>query len=199
MNLSEYRAEETLRDGTLVVVRAIRPDDRGALQEGFLHLSDRTVYHRFLQAKRELTDGELRYFTELDFHDHIGLAVELRGTRPPQLIAVGRAVRTGQVVPPPPEGPAPPSRTGGQRFPAEAPRPRDSAEVAFVVQDEYQGRGVGTLLLAHLARIARGLGYRTFEAEVLPDNRQMLDVFAHSGLTRRERVLDGLTHVEMDL
>jgi hypothetical protein len=47
--------------------------------------------------------------------------------------------------------------------------------------------------------MARGLGFRTLEAEVLADNHQMLEVFAHSGLPRRERVSDGLVHVEMDL
>jgi GNAT superfamily N-acetyltransferase len=71
--------------------------------------------------------------------------------------------------------------------------------VAFVVQDEYQGRGAGTILLAHLAHVARALGYHTLEAEVLPDNQRMLDVFAHSGLTLRERRSEGLVHVEMDL
>ena len=195
MNLPEYRAEAILRDGTPVVIRAIRPDDRGALREGFLHLSDRTVYHRFLRAKRDLTDAELRYFTELDFRDHIGLAVELPAAHGGHLIAVGRAVRIAPLASAPggtPTGPTGAPPVGG------LPQ-RDSAEVAFVVQDEYQGRGVATLLLDHLARIARELGYRAFEAEVLPENRQMLEVFAHSGLTPRERLRDGLVHVEMDL
>ena len=195
MNLAQYRADGTLRDGTPVVIRAIRPDDRGDLREGFLHLSDRTIYHRFLSAKRDLTDTELRYLTELDFRDHLGLVVELTAPREGHLIAVGRAVRTGSGVP---------SAAGRAPVPPAASAPgarstNDSAEVAFVVEDEYQGRGVGTLLLEHLARMARELGYRTFEAEVLADNRQMLEVFAHSGLPLRERVRDGLVHVEMDL
>jgi len=195
MNLAQYRADGTLRDGTPVVVRAIRPDDRGDLREGFLHLSDRTIYHRFLSAKRDLTDTELRYLTELDFRDHLGLVVELTAPREGHLIAVGRAVRTGSGVP---------SAAGRAPVPPAASAPgarstNDSAEVAFVVEDEYQGRGVGTLLLEHLARMARELGYRAFEAEVLAGNRQMLEVFAHSGLPLRERVRGGLVHVEMDL
>ena len=196
MNAAEYREEAFLPDGTPVVIRAIRPDDRTALREGFLHLSDQTIYHRFLQAKRDLTDAELRYFTELDFRDHVGLVVERPGARGPQLVAVGRAIRTAH----PAASTA--ADTAGDRQDAQAPGgppPPASAEVAFVVQDELQGRGIGSLLLEHLARIARGLGYRTLEAEVLPDNRAMLEVFAHSGLACRERVVDGLVHVEMDL
>ena len=192
MNLPEYRAEATLRDGTPVVIRAIRPDDRAALREGILHLSDRTVYQRFMRAKRDLTDAELRYFTELDFRDHIGLAVELDATHGGRPIAVGRAVRTMQLPSPPgSHPPGPPSEVGLPQ--------RATAEVAFVVVDEYQNRGAGTLLLEHLARIARELGFQAFEAEVLPDNHKMLAVFAHSGLTMREQRKDGLVHVVMEL
>lgn len=175
MSLAEYRADAVLRDGTPAVIRAIRPEDRTALRDGFEHLSERTIYHRFLGAKRDLTEAELDYFTELDFLNHIALVVDVLTERGPRPIAVGRAVRTSR------------------------PAPQDRAEVAFVVADAYQGRGVGTLLLEHLVVIGRRLGYRVFEAEVLPGNRQMLDVFAHSGLRRKERIADGLVHVELEL
>jgi GNAT superfamily N-acetyltransferase len=175
MDLSHYRETAALRDGTPVVIRAIRPDDRAALREGFAHLSERTVYHRFFQPRRGLTDAELTYLTELDFHDHLGLIVELAGPGPGRLVGVGRAIRVLR-----PEG-------------------AERAEVAFVVADELQGHGVGTLLLEHLARMARRVGYRGFEAEVLPDNRLMLEVFEHSGLSLRERVVEGVMHVELEL
>jgi GNAT superfamily N-acetyltransferase len=181
-----------LRDGTPVVVRAIRPEDREALREGILHLSAETIYHRFLRAKRELTETELRYFTQLDFRNHIGLVLELPSPEGPRPFAVGRAVRTGHGLGSPGDTTAKSQADTG--LPA-----RQSAEVAFVVQDEYQGRGAGTILLGHLARIARALGYQTLEAEVLPDNQKMLEVFAHSGLALREKRSDGLVHVELDL
>lgn len=189
MNFADYRAEAALPDGTPAVIRAIRPEDRTALREGFKHLSERTIYHRFLGAKRDLTDAELQYFTELDFLNHIGLVVELPSLGGPRPIAVGRAVRLRRA--------GSFSSTAPPSTPA-APEP-DRAEVAFVVQDQYQGHGVGTLLLEHLVRIARKLGYGAFEAEVLPSNRQMLEVFAHSGLPRKQRMVDGLVHVEMEL
>lgn len=178
----EYSARVTLRDGTAVRLRAVQPEDRGAFQRGFRQLSPEAVYHRFFQTKAHLTDAELSYLTEVDFHDHVALVVELdqdietpRGRHGPgELVGVGRFVRQ-------PAGPA------------------ERAEVAFTVADELQGRGVATQLLAHLAGIARGLGIRTFVAEVLPDNRAMLEVFEHSGLDPTERVVDGVVHVEIPL
>src|SRR5512143_2691601 len=66
-DLSRYRLEVELRDGTPAVVRAIRPEDKDALRWGFGHLSPHAIYHRFFQAKRELTDTDLQYLTEVDF------------------------------------------------------------------------------------------------------------------------------------
>jgi RimJ/RimL family protein N-acetyltransferase len=173
MDPSQYDAAATLRDGGPVRLRALRPGDRAALQDGFAHLSERSIYQRFFQTKRELTDTDLKYLTELDFVDHVGLVAVIPGGTPEgQIIGVGRFVR-------------------GQH--------RETAEVAFVVGDDFQGRGVATLLLEHLARIARAVGVSTLEADVLPDNTQMLEVFQHSGLSMEERVRDGVVHVRLDL
>jgi RimJ/RimL family protein N-acetyltransferase len=173
MHPRQYDVEASLRDGSPVRIRALRPDDRTALQEGFAHLSERSIYHRFFQSKRELTDTELKYLTELDFSDHVALVAVVPNEKPEgQVIGVGRFVR----------GVHP-----------------DRAEVAFVVGDDYQGRGVGTLLLEHLARIGRTLQLDSFEADVLPDNTQMLEVFQHSGLALEERAKDGVIHVRMQL
>ena len=175
MIASSYVAPGALRDGSPVRVRAIQPDDREALRWGFTQLSSATVYHRFFQTKRELTDDELTYLTELDFKDHVALVVEAEFEGLVQVVGGGRFVRLKD------EGKS------------------DRAEVAFTVGDDFQGRGVGTLLLEHLARIARELGYTAFEAEVLPDNRLMLEVFEHSGLLTRETAGDGIVHVELSL
>ena len=173
MDPRQYRAEATLRDGAPVLIRAITPQDRDAMRQGFDQLSARSVYHRFFQSKRELTEAELTYLTELDFHDHVALvAVIPDGTGHGQLIGVGRFVRG--------EG-------------------QDRAEVAFVVGDQFQGRGVASLLLEHLARIARTLDIAVFEADVLPDNTQMLEVFQHSGWTEEERARGGVVHVRMEI
>jgi RimJ/RimL family protein N-acetyltransferase len=173
MDPRQYRAEAGLRDGAPVLIRAISPLDRDAMRQGFDRLSERSIYHRFFQSKRELTDAELIYLTELDFHDHVALvAVIPDGTERGQLIGVGRFVR-GEL--------------------------QDRAEVAFVVGDDFQGRGVGTLLLEHLARIARTIGISAFEADVLPDNTPMLEVFQHSGLAEEERAREGVVHVRLEI
>lgn len=182
-DLRDYRARETLRDGTAVRLRAVRPADKAAFRDGFRQLSTQSVYHRFFQTKRSLSEAELVYLTEVDFRNHVALVVELDQElrtasglhHPGELVAVARFVR----------------------LPEE--RGSDLAEVAFTVGDEVQGRGIGTHLLRHLAGIARGLGIRAFVAEVLPDNRAMLDVFAHSGLAVTEHVVEGVVHVEISL
>lgn len=175
MDLTAYAAEARLRDGVVVRIRAIRPADKEALSWGFARLSQEAVYHRFFQSRRGLTDQELRYLTELDFIDHVALVVEAKVDGIDRLVAVGRFVR----------GP------GAQR--------RERAEIAFTVADQFQGRGVATLLLEHLARLAPTVGIRRFEAEVLSDNQQMLDVFEHSGLEVTKQAQEGMVHVVLQL
>lgn len=176
MDVTNYSAEERLRDGARVWLRAVRHEDQPAFRAGFGRLSERSIYHRFFQAKPGLTDQELTYLTDLDFRDHVALVAEIEsedGSR--KGIGVGRFVRIRR------------------------PGVADRAEVAFTVEDRHQGRGVGTHLLDHLTRIARPLGYHAFEAEVMPDNRQMLEVFEHSGLRIREELRDGVVHVVLEL
>ena len=175
MDPRDYRAAVTLRDGTPGTIRAIRPEDKERLRWGFEQLSAQTIYHRFFQTKRELTETDLRYLTEIDFTNHVALVMEVVVDGVMRVIGVGRFVRETDA------------------------EPRDRAEVAFTVGDEFQGRGVATLLLMHLAGIARGLKYLCFVAEVMPDNRQMLEVFAHSDLPITESVRDGVMHVQLGL
>jgi RimJ/RimL family protein N-acetyltransferase len=174
MHLERYEAGELLRDGTPIRIRAIRPTDKDAILEGFARLSERSVYQRFFQNKKEISETELRYLTELDFLDHVALAAVVDREDGEQLIGIGRFVRLG--------------KTHGDR-----------AEVAFVVGDPFQGRGVGTLLLKHLAAIAGHLGITSFEAHVLYSNRQMMEVFEHSGFTMTSRGTQGMVRVVLEL
>ncbi len=160
-DLRSYAAEEILRDGGSIHVRAIRPDDKDRLLDHFSRLSARSVYFRFFGAKRRLTDSELASFTELDFVDRVGLVATLLGDGGERIIGVGRYVAH--------------LRPGGGRV----------AEVAFAVDDAHQGRGIGSVLLAHLIGIARAAGIEEFEADVLGENNKMLEVFAATGLVVR--------------
>jgi acetyl coenzyme A synthetase (ADP forming)-like protein len=167
-----YATDELLRDGGSIHIRAIRPDDKQRLRALFERLSSRSVYFRFFQTKQRLTDEELRYFTELDFTRNVALVATLREGDEEHIIGVGRYFRLD-----------------------ESGQPTTRAEVAFTVADAYQGRGVGTLLLEHLATIARRQGIDIFEADVLGENNRMLEVFAASGFTVQRVLATGVFHV----
>jgi acetate---CoA ligase (ADP-forming) len=163
-----YRTEEVLRDGGSIHIRAIRPDDRERLLRHFKSLSEQSIYHRFFGIKRTLSDAELARLTQLDFANHVGLVATLRENGDERFIGVARYVRSTD-----------PTR----------------AEVAFAVLDNHQGRGIGTVLLEHLRRIAHQSGISEFEADVLGDNNRMLEVFAKSGFKVRRVAQAGVIHL----
>jgi RimJ/RimL family protein N-acetyltransferase len=167
-----YATDELLRDGGSIHLRAIRPDDKQPLLDLLHRLSARSVYFRFFRAKDRLTDEELRSFTELDFVRNVALVATLRIGETERIIGVGRYFGLG-----------------------DANEPCTCAEVAFTVADEYQGRGIGTLLLERLAAIARANGITEFEAYVLGENNRMLEVFAASGFRIQRALESGVFHV----
>jgi len=150
----KYCVEARMLDGAPVLIRAIRPDDQDRLHDHFRGLSEQSVYFRFMGLKRDLSPDDLKRLTELDFNNHVGLAATVADNGRERFVGVGRYIRG-----------ADPRR----------------AEVAFAVLDEFQGHGIGTLLLDHLGLIADANGVADFEADVLGENRQMLEVLAHSG------------------
>ena len=168
-NPALYRVEETIRDGGAIVIRTIRPDDKERLREHARGLSPESVHHRFMVYKRELSDEEVRRFTELDFDQHVGIVAALSEEGREHIIGVGRYFRTS----------------------------KDRGEAAFSVIDAHQGRGIGTLLLVHLSRIARRKGVTEFEADVLGDNVHMLDVVAASGFKVQATHESGVVHLLM--
>ncbi len=174
-DLRAYTASETMIDGRKLLIRAIRPDDKQALQDGIRRQSAESVYFRFFRPKRHLSDTELTYLTELDFVTHVALGAQTREKGVDLPIGVGRYIVNGS-----------------------ADRVR-SAEVALMVDDAYQGRGVGKALLRHLVAIAREAGIDQFVATVLPDNRKMLGVFASSGLPLRRSYQSGLIDVSLKI
>lgn len=154
------RTRVMLRDGTVACIRAIRADDKERVRDAFERLSPQTVYRRFFNHLKALTSGALRKTTEVDFRDDVALALTIGEEPGERLIALAQFVRVAPGA--------------------------DSAEVAFVVADDYQHRGAATLLLRHLVPVARGLGIRELVADVLDDNRDMLEVFENSGLPLRQ-------------
>ena len=150
---------ERLPDGVPILTRPIRPDDKRMLEDGLRQLSPESVHRRFLSPKSSFSRSELRYLTEVDGRDHVALVAEYPGEPVRRLIAVGRFVRS-HLDP-------------------------DVAEAAIVVADDWQRRGVGSLLAKRLAGEARLLGIRSFTATMASDN-----VPAHKLLARLTRHLD---------
>ncbi len=168
-NPRTYSVEEILHDGGSIYVRAIRPDDKERLREHFDHLSKRSVYMRFFTPRKRLREDELKNFTEIDFDNQVALVATLNTDGVERIIGVGRYFRT--------------NATDAR------------AEVAFAVLDEHQGRGIGTVLLEHLSQIARAHGIGEFEADVLGENNQMLNVFRNSGFVTQRSIEAGVVHV----
>jgi GNAT superfamily N-acetyltransferase len=159
----------TLRDGSEVVVRPIRPDDKGALLEGFNRLSAESVYRRFLTPLETLGPSQLAYLTEVDHHDHEALiAFEA---------ASGEAIGAGRFV-----------RTDPGR-----------AEAAVTVVDEWQGRGMGMGLTSLLAERALEEGIECFTALLLSENDEMLGLLASIGSVRTTARDGGTIEVEVPL
>ena len=161
LNVEKYSATEALRDGCRVEIRALRPDDQADLLAAVGRASAQSLYRRFFGLKRSFTDEEAIFFVNVDFINHVALVA---------LIDEG----AGSVI------------AGGGRYIVVQP---GQAEVAFVVVDEYQGRGIGRALMRHLSNIACAAGLRALIAELLPENIPMLELFKTSGLelsTRRE-------------
>ena len=159
MEPSKYQIAERLQDGSTIIIRAIHPDDRERFAHAFQQFikSPDSVRFRFHGFKRALSESEAIDMTEVDFVDHMGLVATL-GTDPEQpLVGVGRYIV------------------------CEDAQKHHRAEVAFAVLDEHQGKGIGSLLLQHLAIIGRARGVREFLAEVLTDNNQMIAVIEGSG------------------
>jgi GNAT superfamily N-acetyltransferase len=159
----------TLRDGARVAVRPIEPDDKVELRAAFDRLSDESRYRRFLMPMKRLSPAMLRYFTEVDHHEHEALVA----VDPPTgaIVGVARYIKTG----------------GGR------------AEAAVTVADDWQGRGLGSLLLEELADHARGEGVRYFTALVLAQNDAMIALLRALGPVRRIDAQMGTVEIEAEL
>jgi RimJ/RimL family protein N-acetyltransferase len=175
MSIRDFSTFETLRDGGRVRIRTIRPDDKARLLDGFRRLSRQSIYLRCMRSRRTLTEAELKYLTEVDFVRHVALVVTLPDEPDQPIIGVAQFIRLDDA------GTA------------------DGADAAFMVADEHQNRGIGTLLLRHLAAIARGLGVSRLEGDVLPENRPMLAVFDHSGFPMAKVACAGVLHISLQI
>lgn len=170
-----YSAVETLRDGRTVTIRAISPGDKGHVAEQVKRLSPEAVYLRTFAPKRALDDADLKRMTDVDFENVVALVALITVDGKEQIIGGGRYFRIG---------------TG------ETSR---TAEVAFLVGDDYQGLGIGSRIFKHLVAIAGATGIEMFEAVVLPSNDNMLRLFDRSGLKVTKKRDEDTVRVTIEL
>ena len=168
----------TLRDGTPLVIRPIRPDDAPRLQSFHARLSPESVYLRWLSAHPVLTDEEADTLTRVDYHDRMAFVATLPSAASP---------------------PGAETIVGVARYslaPAEGP---GAAEAAVVVADDFQQRGLGTRLLGWLLPYARTQGITTWVAEINAQNARMLRFIQRGGLPVTRRLESGSFQVRIDL
>jgi RimJ/RimL family protein N-acetyltransferase len=161
--------EIALADGARVVLRPIRPDDESLLVDLYDRLSRDSRYQRFFSVMRRLPPDWAHFLANVDYRRRFAYVLELRGPAPPRIIGVGRY------------------------------EPTDAdgvAEVAFVVQDEWQGRGLGTLLFNELLAAAAANGIRRFRAWVLGENRRMLGLISHLADITSRRIDAGVYELD---
>ncbi|MCM3893841.1 MULTISPECIES: bifunctional acetate--CoA ligase family protein/GNAT family N-acetyltransferase [Gordonia] len=164
-------ADVLASDGGVVHLRPIVPDDADRVVRFHSGLSERTRYMRYFGPTPTLPPREVARMTTVDHHNRVAIVAVLGG----EIIAIG--IYEGLAADGKPE----------------------SAEVAFVVADEHQGRGLGPILLEHLAGAAAENGFTRFEAEVLSENPNMVAVFRDAGY-QISRAFDGSTvHVEFTI
>ena len=170
-----YYAQETLKDGTLVTVRAIRKDDKRRILDAFRALDREAVYRRFFSPKEDLTDAELEQVTDVDFRQVVALVATVSQADGEEIVI------------------------GDGRYVADEGNNPKRAELAFLIAEPYRGRGIASLLLRHLASIAQDADLSAFEADVLAYNAPMFAVFQRSGLPIHRRSEGDIVHVTLSL
>ncbi len=160
-----------LKDGSNVLVRRVTAVDKPLFVAGFARLGEESRYRRFLGAKKRLSDDELAFFTELDHHGHEAL---------------------GAVDPATGEG------LGVARY-LRDPARYEIAEAAVAVIDDWQGRGLGRVLLERLAIRAHDEGIRHFSASLLVENRAMLALFERLGAVHVTSRYGGTEEIDVHL
>ena len=167
----ELRTTMLLDDGTLVSFRPVHPTDEAGTRDLFYDLSKETVYYRYMSHMKRIPRKQVRNFVYIDHRNEVAVVATLPEAYGEEIICVGRYYLDPK---------------------------SNRAEVAFVVRDAWQNRGIGTFILKHLVNIAKRNGIAGFTAEVLRDNKAMQAVFNHSGLKVRSNLSEGVFHFDMD-
>ena len=163
-----WEADVILNDGDIATLRPITPADRDAIRAFYDRVSDQSKYLRFFGTHPTLTDDDLDRWLHTDGYDKVALVMVERGN----IVAVAGYSIVEQFLP---------ARVG---------------DVSFLVQDSHHGKGVANILLEHLAEIGREGKVERFFAEMLTQNRRMVQVFVRAGYSAKPELEDGFIRVD---
>ncbi|MGI6637905.1 MAG: GNAT family N-acetyltransferase [Desulfobulbus sp.] len=164
------RATFLLEDGTQVNFRSIRPTDEPHMRDLIHNLSQETIYYRFMSHQQRFTSRQIQDFVYIDHRRDVAVVATLPDVQGEQIIAVGTYYLNEST---------------------------NKAEVAFVVRDSWQSKGLGTFIFQHLIKIAKRNGIAGFTAEVLRENERMQSVFNNSGLRVTSSLEEGVYSFDM--
>ncbi len=167
---SELRTAMLLNDGSQIKFRAIHPTDEPRMRTLFYNLSQETIYYRFMQHMQAIPRKQVLEMTYIDPRTEVAIIATVPEAYGDDIIAVGRYYLDPKT---------------------------NRAEVAFVVQDHWQRRGIGTFMLNHLIKIARRSGISGFTAEVLRANRAMQAVFNKANCQVNSQLQGDVYHYEL--
>jgi acetyl coenzyme A synthetase (ADP forming)-like protein len=168
MSASQHEAEILLKDGSSMLLRPIRKDDIERWLAFVSRISPHTKYLRFHHIPKEMGLDDASRFCTVDYKNTFALIAEVLIKSNWEIVAIGRYCRLPN---------------------------RCTAEIALAIEDAYQGKGIGTALIEILANVARENGITTFEADVLAENMQMLNVFRDYGFHITSEFESGVYHV----
>jgi acyl-CoA hydrolase/GNAT superfamily N-acetyltransferase len=157
--------------GTRVFLRPIKPTDEAMERSFFYSLSDETVYYRFFNIVKTMPHEKLQPLVNIDYREEMAIVALTGEPGDEEMIAIGRF---------------------------KLDHTDDFAEIAFVVHDNWQNRGIGTYLMNTLIEIAQEMGAEGFKADVLAENKKMLHVFHKCGYPVQSRLEEGVYSIRVD-
>ncbi|MBL4702450.1 MAG: GNAT family N-acetyltransferase [Phycisphaeraceae bacterium] len=169
---ASFVTKHDLPDRRRVMMRPIRPDDEPFIREMFYSFSEQTVYLRFHHAVKALPHNQLQVFCNVDFQNEVALVGVAGPVEALQVVAIGRYFL---------------QKNGKE------------ADMAFVVRDDFQRQGLGSILCERLIDIGTSRGVQTFSADVLMENSGMLKIFKRSNMDVHTSNEDGVVHVTMQV
>ena len=168
----ELEAHKTLNDGTEIFFRPVKPTDEGALSEMLYSLSPQSIRTRYMMQTKTFPHKDVQQITNIDYQQNLAIVATVPGVSGEEVVGIAQYFLDPKT---------------------------SSAEVAFIVQDEWQQKGMGTVLLDYLTEIAKQRDVKSFFAKVLPTNKAMLTVFYNSGYKVNTEFDGDVYHIKYDL